>query len=275
MCETKELSLLSIQYKNVLKLYLHHHSQCLIYGMLLYNPAITTKNDDQYGFFCNKCFDDIKSNKTPALSLANNLWVGEIPDELAMLTLPERILIALSYLAAYIIKLFPKKRGAVHWDTAGLNSGLHGNVSTYQLNISAISAMVEGKLLPPKPAILEAIIGVSIVGPNNFPEHCLPAFLTVSCRHLRNALLFLKRENPLYNNIAISEDNIALFPEHGIPDVITASVRHLNDVRAADSEREDYVPEDDSEDIFCEQNKAFPMGQHAVEDNIVSDTGQL
>ncbi|KIK32555.1 hypothetical protein CY34DRAFT_110924 [Suillus luteus UH-Slu-Lm8-n1] len=264
--ETTELALLSIQHKDVLKPYFMHHSQQLVDGMLLYNSAITTKDNCQYGYFCEKCLDDIKFRKTPALSLANNLWVGDIPEVLSMLTLPERILVALSYPAAYIVKLFPKKRGAVHWDTAGLNSGLRGNVSTYRLNTSAISAMVEGTLLPPKPSILATTIGVSIIGPNGFPERCLPSFLSVSRAHLRNALLFLKQENPLYNNINISEENLMLFPEHGIPDVITASVRHLHNVAAVDSEREDYVPEDDVQDIFYEQGTAFPTGKDTEED---------
>ncbi|KAG1787388.1 uncharacterized protein HD556DRAFT_983756 [Suillus plorans] len=216
--------------------YISHHSQRLVNGMLLYNPAITIRDDCPYGFLCNNCWDDIKSNKTPPFSLANNLWIGEVPDELGMLTLPEHILVALSYPAAYIVELFPKKRGAVHWDAAGLNSGLHGNVSTYRLNTSSIAAMIEGKLLPPKPSILATTIGISIVGPNDFPERCLPPFLSVSRSHLHNALLFLKRENPLYSDIAISEDDIALYPTHGIPDVIMSSIRHLQDTAAVDSE---------------------------------------
>ncbi|KAG1776521.1 hypothetical protein EV702DRAFT_1198218 [Suillus placidus] len=243
------------KHKDVLKLYVSHHSQCLVDGMLLYNASIKTQENYQHGFFCDSCLDDIKSNKTPVQSLANNLWVGDILDELAMLILPERILVALSYPAAYIVKLYPKKCGAIHWDVAGLNSGLRGNVSTYRLNTSAITAMVQGNLLPPKPSVLATTIGVSIVGPNNFPKRCLPAFLSVSRCHLRNALLFLKRENPLYRNIVISEENIALFPEHGIRDVIISSVRHLQDVAAVDK-----------------QNKAFPTGQQAVEDIVIDET---
>lgn len=111
--------------------------------------------------------------------------------------------------------------------------------------------MVQGNLLPPKPSMLATTIGISIIGPNNFPERCLPAFLSVSRRHLHNTLLFLKWENPLYHNVDISEENIALFPEHGIPDVIISSIRHLQDVAAVDSEREDYVLEDDVQDVFC------------------------
>ncbi|KAG2057019.1 hypothetical protein BDR06DRAFT_878861 [Suillus hirtellus] len=96
--------------------------------------------------------------------------------------------------------------------------------------------MIEGKLLPPKPSILVTTIGISIVGPNNFPECCLPPFLSVSHSHLCNVLLFLKRENLLYSNITILEDNIALYPTHGILDVIMSSIQHLQDTAAVDSE---------------------------------------
>lgn len=106
--ETTELALDSIQHKDVLQPYISHHSQQLINGMLLYNAAITLQNNCSHAFFCDGCLDDIKSNKTPAQSLANNLWVGDIPDELGMLTLPEHILVALSYPAVYIVKLYPK-----------------------------------------------------------------------------------------------------------------------------------------------------------------------
>ncbi|KAG1779208.1 hypothetical protein EV702DRAFT_1195708 [Suillus placidus] len=134
----------------------------------------------------------------------------------------------------------------------------------------AAVAMVEGNLLPPKPITLASMLGVSIIGPNNFPEHCMPSFLTVSRSHLRNALLFLKQHNPLYFNITISDKNIALFPECGIPDIILSSVRHLHNVEAVDAERQDYVPEDDVENVFSAQQVVFPTG-HDIQEEIVYD----
>ncbi|KAG1743672.1 uncharacterized protein EDB91DRAFT_1247163 [Suillus paluster] len=232
------------------------------------------KEDGCSRYICGSCLDDINANKTPMLSLANNLWVGEIPNELAMLTLPERVLVALSYPAAYIVKLYPKRRGALNWDAAGLNSGLRGNVSTYRLHTSGIAAMVEGDLLPPKPVILATTIGISIVGPNNFPERCMPSFLTVSQCHLWNALLFLKQHNPLYCDITISKANISLFPKHGIPEVILSSVRHLPNVEMVDAERDNYVPDDDAEDVFNELNTVFPTGCNIEEESVIKNTVQ-
>lgn len=44
---------------------------------------------------CNKCYSDLLNNKLPSLSLSNLMWIGDIPQELQDLTLPEQKLIAL------------------------------------------------------------------------------------------------------------------------------------------------------------------------------------
>ncbi|KAG0693617.1 hypothetical protein DFH29DRAFT_1084166 [Suillus ampliporus] len=101
--EATKIALRDIHNKNVLRPFQVHPHQKLVDGMLLYHQAVFHKGEGPYGYICGSCLDDINVNKTPMLSLANNLWVGEIPDELAMLTLPERVLVALSYPAAYIV----------------------------------------------------------------------------------------------------------------------------------------------------------------------------
>lgn len=43
---------------------------------------------------CNGCRKDIRKAKVPRLALANNLWLGKVPDQLKNLTFVEKILIA-------------------------------------------------------------------------------------------------------------------------------------------------------------------------------------
>lgn len=179
--------------------------------------------------------------------LANSLWVGDVPFELKILTLPERILIALYYPAAYIVKLYPKQKGACYWDPSALNSGLRGNVSSYRLNTSDIAAMIEGHMRPPSPAILAALIGVTIIGPKNFPDRCLPSLLTVNRQRVHQALLFLKQENPLYCNMSISLSNLDLLPTSGIPHEIMVGIRHTEDTTTLDEESAGYVVGDDDD----------------------------
>lgn len=81
---------------------------------------------------------------------------------------------------------------------------------------------------PPPPTLLASVIGVTIVGPKNVPQRALPSILTVSRGHVRNALHFLVRENPLYSDVVISDENLNLLPEFGIPEELS-SVIHVTD----------------------------------------------
>ncbi|KAG2133015.1 hypothetical protein DEU56DRAFT_423947 [Suillus clintonianus] len=83
--EATEIALRDIHNKNVLRPFQVHPHQKLLDDMLLYHQAVFNKGEDPYGYICGSCLDNINVNKTPMLSLANNLWVREIPNELAML----------------------------------------------------------------------------------------------------------------------------------------------------------------------------------------------
>ncbi|TFK20874.1 hypothetical protein FA15DRAFT_598914 [Coprinopsis marcescibilis] len=53
-------------------------------------PAIDHRCDS----ICNSCLQDLRNNKMPKYSLANGLWIGEIPKELQDLMFAEQILIS-------------------------------------------------------------------------------------------------------------------------------------------------------------------------------------
>ncbi|KAG2107118.1 hypothetical protein BD769DRAFT_1675703 [Suillus cothurnatus] len=161
-----------------------HPAQKLTFGMLLYEPAITFSEDKLGGGICTDCLEDLRDSNIPLFSLVNGLWIGTVPNELAILNLPERLLIGLYFPAVYVVKLYPQRKGANHWDTTALNSGVRGNVSTYQLNTPDITAMIEGNLLPHRPALLATTIGITIIGPKNLPVKSLPQFLHSSEQHL-------------------------------------------------------------------------------------------
>jgi hypothetical protein len=101
----------------------------------------------------------------PRLALANDMWIGNILFELVVLTMPERILITKHFPAVYIVKMFPKCKGAT-----ALNDGLQGNVSIYHLDIAEIADMVADNIMPRPIKILALIIGVTIMGPKNMPK---------------------------------------------------------------------------------------------------------
>ncbi|KAH8987501.1 hypothetical protein EDB83DRAFT_1143780 [Lactarius deliciosus] len=91
---------------------------------------------------CSSCASHVHRNKTPPLSLANGMWVGAVPGELSILTLPER------RTAFRCVKLYPKK-GASSWNSKNLQSGLRGNVSTHhQCNFCWAEESTTEKTMP-------------------------------------------------------------------------------------------------------------------------------
>ncbi|RDB20715.1 hypothetical protein Hypma_012141 [Hypsizygus marmoreus] len=213
-------------------------------GMLLYEPAIS---HDNHVSLCHECDRKLVAQVRPPLSLSNNMWIGDIPHELAVLTLPERMLIAKYFPAAYIVKLFPKVEGAQFWDKTSMHSGIQGNVSTYRLDYEQIASMIDGKTMPPPAAILSAVIGVTFIGTKNLPELTLPDMFLVRRDRVRMVLIWLKAHNPLYRDIEISEARLLELPQNAVPMEILAATKFSTDVEALERERETYVPNHDND----------------------------
>ena len=251
----------------------------LVRGMLLYEdhydvvddydmeddlPGLGNASDNVSVKVCRECYADLGRGKLPMLALANGLWIGHTPMELAILTLPERILIARYFPAAYIVKLYPKKKNAYKWaDDGKLNSGLKGNVSTFPLSVADTASMVRPAQMPQLPKILSATIGVTIVGPKNRPEKTMPGFLTVRRQRVRDALRWLKVHNPLYENIEISEEALEQLPEDAIPIELTSTTKYSDNTALLEKERSDYVPDDEAEILgddttnYCASGEAY------------------
>jgi hypothetical protein len=98
-------------------------------------------------------------------------------------------------------------------------------------------------MLPPHVNILSAMIGVTFIGPNNVPKRGFPGWLRVDRRRVFNALLWLKRHNPLYTTVSIDMGRLALLPaESAVPDCLVQTARQFMDLARVQSETGDYVP---------------------------------
>ena len=245
--EIYEFKVSDLQEKNKLVPSKPHPAQVLTEGMLLHVMPTSLHVDPDgclMANICSLCSSDLKRNKTPAMSLANGLWIRNIPLDLKVLTLPECILIAHFFPAAYIIKLYPKMKGARNWASDGFHHALRGNVSTYRLNTDQIAHLSSTHVMPPSPTILAATIGVTFVGPKNVPEKTMPGFLRVNQMRVRMALEWLKENNPLYANVTISEDRLNSLPVNEVPEEILSLVKYSNDTRLLAEESDGYVPND-------------------------------
>jgi hypothetical protein len=235
--ETKQMAVNDIPNRHLLVPFQSHPAHQLIDGMLLEMSAI---GHDRWCAVCNECRINLEKPRLPRLALANGMWIGDVPFELKVLTLPEQILIARFFPAAYIVKMYPKRTAA-----RSLNSGLKGNVSTYRLDTSEIADMIGGNVMPPPCKILASIIGVTLVGPKNIPERTMPGFLRVRRNRVRSALVWLKANNPVYANIVISEDRLSQLGNDGVPPEILEGMRYSDNVEDLERERAGYIPEDE------------------------------
>lgn len=242
LIELTDAPLEELPNRELLKPATPHPAHILTNELLLYQDTLDASKE--FGSFCASCLRSLKANKQPKFSLANDMWIGDIPNELANLTLPEKILIAKYYSAAQIIKLYPKQKNSDSWDKAGMHNALKGNVSTYHLDSKQVVSMVEGRKYPPNPKILSATIGVTFVGPKGVPEKVMPYMFRVRRRRVREALVWLKANNPLYANIQICEENLASLPEDGVPEEIMMVVKCSTDIYALEKEHSGYVPVD-------------------------------
>ena len=168
--ERKEVDLDDLPNKDILHPKSFHKAHSLTEGMLLEESGIVMSGNSKRIQVCSGCECELKLGRVLKQALANGMWIGKVPMELAVLTLPKRVLVARCFPAAYIVKLFPKQKGTKTWASAGCNSGMRGNVSTYHLNMEDIANLVDPIMMPPSPAVLEAMIGITIIGPHNLPE---------------------------------------------------------------------------------------------------------
>ncbi|KAF7305862.1 ATP-dependent DNA helicase [Mycena chlorophos] len=191
----------------------------------------------------------------PPLSLANNMWIGSVPFVLEILTLPEKLLIALYFPAAYVVKLFPKRGRHTKWNEETINSGMRGNVSTYRLNTKDIADMVTGNLMPRPIGILAAVVSVTFVGAKNLPLLLLPEMFDVRRQRVLDALTWLKANNDVYRHIEISRERLEALPEAGVPDSIRLNAHYAEDASILDREHSGYVPVDLGDDSTSEDER--------------------
>lgn len=245
-CIGEKLFILSVpNIKQRLRPAIVHPSYDLWEGMLLAKHGIEGDGASAVAWVCNECSRALTNNSMPKHALANNLWIGDVPHELAILTLPEQLLVSRYFPRCYVFKLYPKDHHASNPNH--LQRGMTGNVSLYNMNTDAVVMMLEGQLLPHPAVSLASVIAVTYVGTKKLPKTWLKSTFRVRRRIVYEALMWLKCHNEIYKDIAISDEHLSGLPEDDVPMEILSIVRHETDVGLVQKESAGYVPCDDSE----------------------------
>ncbi|EMD31577.1 hypothetical protein CERSUDRAFT_78030 [Gelatoporia subvermispora B] len=236
-----------------------HPAHDLYEGKLLQPEGVISEHGILKVKACRECMESLRKGgqDPPKHSLANGLWLGKVPWQLQVLTVPEQMLIALLYPRVFVFKLFPKNLCGGH-NAETLQRAMRGNVSTYELDIEGISSMVQGHLMPWPPAILASVISVTFIGLGELPRRWLRSTFRVQCRVIYDALCWLKTNNPkYYGNIEIDNTRIQDLPEDDVPVEIWNTVRQSTDTGMVLQESDGYIPADQGPDSNIDESANF------------------
>ena len=180
---------------------------------------------------CHECWLAISKGKISKFSPANGIWIGDVPDELKGLTIPEQKLISLYRHNSCIIKLHSP------WHSPSTaQPALKGNCITFPQNVSNIATS-----LPLSSNELAASIKIIFIGASKPSRHHLRKVLTVRRQRILDALNWLKSHNTLYSHISLDKHMIAALPDNDIPECLWETLDHIEDATSANAEREGYT----------------------------------
>ena len=191
-------------------------------------------------WMCFECIRPLERRMLPKLSLANNLWIGDIPSELTGLTIPEQLLIARHYPRCYIFKLFPRDIDS-HIPLEQLYTGMAGNASLFELNTQEVVEMIKGQRMPSSVRTLASVIAITYVGSRLLPKDWLKKTFRVRRDVVYDALVWLQRHNPIYADIKIDRSRLRELPEDDVPDELLSVIRQEKDDELVEKEKESYL----------------------------------
>lgn len=200
---------------------------------VLYANGLFQQNRVEMCTLCQKCHGALSKGRIPKFSAANGAWLGDIPEELQDLTIPEEKLISLYRHNSCVIKLHSPFHSATTSQAA-----LKGNCITFLQNMPNIV-----KSLPLKLDDLCDTLKVIFVGSRPPERIHLKKVLTVRKRKVVRALQWLKKYNALYQTVEINLENIAELPENDVPDSIMSTIEQRIGDEGISSERVGYIPD--------------------------------
>ena len=180
---------------------------------------------------CHECWLTISKGKISKFSPANGMWLGDVPDQLKGLTIPEQKLISLYRHNSCIIKLHSP------WHLPNTaQPALKGNCITFPQDLSNIATS-----LPLSPNELSESIKIIFIGSSMPSRHHLRKILSVRRQRVFDALVWLKENNVLYSHVSLDKHIIAALPDDDVPDSIWETLDYVSDDGNARAEREGYT----------------------------------
>ena len=219
------------------------YSNTILKDLMIHPSGINVDPVFKFTFnFCHICCNFLRRNRLPVLALANDTFLGDVPSELQDLTYVEEVMIGLCRAKCSIFQLRESKHEG---KSAISQTAFRGHIIIYPQDPSSTASF-----LPPLIEDVTSIVCIVFIGSSKpmlkwFHEKAKP--LAVRADKVRNALVWLKRNNRLYRNISLNEEVLRSLPLDGIlPFHIESLVSTYDNLRRsnANDSCSDHIPFD-------------------------------
>lgn len=166
-------------------------------GPVLCSAGVYERDGRRYCAVCGLCLRALKRRSLPQLSLANGLWIGDVPEVVRNLRFVEKLVVARyrhNVCLAKVVKGGHK---------------LSANVIVFGQPVAKLRMV-----LPPAREELDETLVILFTG------SCAPLEsdfkrtpFVVRRNHIWNALQWFKLNNDLYRDVILSEENLMTYPE--------------------------------------------------------------
>ncbi|KAJ7133234.1 hypothetical protein C8R44DRAFT_611372 [Mycena epipterygia] len=178
---------------------------------LLNRPGVTRKERfseddpieelDDCSSVCVDCEERLRKNVLPLFSLANEIWIGEVPCQLRDLSFAEKMLIAKVRHNRCVVRVASGR----------------GKMSANAVMFAAPVVKVYN-ILPPSADDISEVLAFVFVGPARpSDEDYVRTPMLVRRSKVQDALEWLKLNHSDYAQLTVSQENLNNLPESGIP----------------------------------------------------------
>lgn len=119
----------------------------------------------------------------------------------------------------------------------------------YNVNMDAICDMLEGQLLLQPAMQLASVLAITHIGSKKLLKSWLKSTFWVHCQIVYKALVWLKENNAIYEDIVISQDHLELLPEDDVLMEVLGVIQHEEDEDVEIREWSGYVPTEEINNV--------------------------
>jgi peroxiredoxin len=206
-------------------------------GLMIDERGLTTKNGVQYASSCNECLDEIINSRVPKFALVNGFY-NFLQHELPVLNWFEQQTISKVRFNNCIVKL--------SYIPGQDQRGFKGHMIAKAQKPEKIFKN-DYPLLPE--AVMENIHIILVSSRKEaqvVTRTMYKKLFSVRRQHILKWLIFLKRYNPDYADIEISDSNLQAYPENGTPECVHENVSETLDSILKDHASEIGVVQDEN-----------------------------